>query len=72
MEALQCIKCVIQQDLLFRELTPSSKLEKEESNQEPEDAEVAETKGDLGDPEESDFGDFLEDGLVLTDKDDDE
>ena len=49
------------------------KSEKEEtSDQELEDAEVAETRGDLGDPEKSNFGDFSGDRLVLTDEDDDE
>jgi hypothetical protein len=36
-EALQCIKCAIRHDLLFRELGPSSRLESEE---EMDDAEL--------------------------------
>jgi hypothetical protein len=31
-EALQCIKCAISHDLLFRELGPSSVIEEEEMN----------------------------------------
>jgi hypothetical protein len=37
-EALQCIKCAIRHDLLFREVGPSSTLEEEEvSGSEPDD-----------------------------------
>ena len=64
-EALQCIKCGIQYDLLFQEAAPSSKLEAEEHDEELEDV----SKGDLGNPEESDVEEFYWDGLLIEDED---
>ena len=56
-EALQCIKCAIQHDLLFQEPAPSLISEAEEtSNQELEDAKEF---------EESDVEEILWDGLLI-------
>jgi hypothetical protein len=54
MEALQCLKCAIWNDLLFRELAPSSTLEVEE-------ARVSD--------EELDIEDISWEGLFIEDKD---
>ena len=62
-EALQCIKCAIRHDLLFREPAPSSRSE-ETSDQELEDAGTREDKGDL---EESDE-EISWDGLLIEDE----
>ena len=46
-EALQFMKCAIQQDLLFQEPAPSSRVEVEEnSNQEPDNMAAGEEPGD--------------------------
>ena len=67
MEALQCIKCVIQHDSLFQEPAPSSISEAEEtSDQELDDAGG---RGDSGDLEGSDVEEFLWDGLLIEDED---
>jgi hypothetical protein len=61
-EALQCIKCAIRRDLLFREPAPSSVLEAEDTGDE-----VFENLGE--DPgEESDEG-FSWDELLIEDED---
>jgi hypothetical protein len=65
-EALQCIKSGIRQDLLFRDPAPSSSLEAEE-HKELEDV----TEGDLGDPEESGVEEFSWDELLLEDDEED-
>ena len=73
MEALQCIKCAIRHNLLFREPAPSSKLETEETTDgelenasaEDRDLECAEESG-IEDNEE-----FTWDGLLIEDDDDD-
>ena len=58
----ECIKCAIQHDLLFQEPAPSSMSEAEEtSNQELEDVEEL---------EESDVEEFLWDGLLIEDDND--
>ena len=74
-EALQCIKCAIQHDLLFREPAPSSILEANESN-DSEEPENASTKRDSGNPgdeetEESDIEEVSWDGFMIEDEDDD-
>ena len=67
MEALQCIKCVIQHDSLSQEPAPSLISEAEEtSDQELDDAGG---RGDSGDLEESDVEEFLWDGLLIEDED---
>ena len=61
MEVLQCIKCAMRHDLLFREPAPSSILEVEESSDELDD---------VGEPEEeSDVEEFSWDGLLIEDED---
>ena len=46
-EALQCIKCAIRHDLLFREPAPSSILEgKESDDQEPENVNTGRDSGE--------------------------
>jgi hypothetical protein len=67
-EALQCVKCAIRHELLFREPAPSSILEAEESNdQEPENVSTR----DSGEPadDESDIEEVSWDGLLIEDKD---
>lgn len=63
-EALQCVKCAIRHDLLFRTPAPSSILE----------AEVGEDTQDSRDDDESDDGENVEKGwdLMLIDDDDDD
>ena len=63
-EALQCVKCAIRHDLLFRTPAPSSILE----------AEVGEDTQDSRDDDESDDGENVEKGwdLMLIDDDDSE
>src|SRR5258708_11831166 len=46
-EALQCIKCAIRHDLLFREHTPSSISEAVETSDQEPDRDHAGTGGDL-------------------------
>ena len=66
MGALQCIKCAIRHDLLFREHPPSSKLEADATDEDCKlDAEGVENA------EGSDVEDFSWDGLLIDDKDDD-
>lgn len=66
---LQCIKCAIRHDLLFREPAPSSILESEESNdQELEN--VSTSRDESGEPaDESDIEEFSWDGLLIEDED---
>ena len=71
MEALQCIKCAIQHNLLFREPAPSSKLEMEETTDSELLVENASTGEDLECDEESDIEEFSWDGLLIKDDDDD-
>src|SRR5271169_5797993 len=66
-EALQCNKCAIRHDLLFREPAPSSTSELEERNHDEELADVA--QGDLRDTEESDVEEFSWDELLIEDED---
>lgn len=68
MEALQCIKCAIQHDLLFRERPPSSKLEADlEADAADEDREL-DAEG-AENAEGSDVEDFSWDGLLIDDED---
>ncbi len=62
-EALQCIKCAIRHDLLFRESGPSSISEVEETS----DPEL--DKGDFGEKDESDVENFSWDELLIDDED---
>ena len=64
-EALQCIKCAIRHDLLFREPAPSSTLELEERDEELADV----AGGDPKDAEESDVEGFAWDDLLIEDED---
>jgi hypothetical protein len=67
-EALQCIKCAIRHDLLFREPAPSSVLETEEASD--GELENASTQGDSREPdEESDIEEFSWDELLIEDED---
>jgi hypothetical protein len=67
-EALQCVKCVIQHDLLFREPAPFSIVEVEETgNQGLEDVGPGGDSGELG--EVLDVKDFLWEGLLIEDED---
>ena len=70
-EALQCIKCVIQHDLLFQKSAPSSISEdsEETGNQDLDDAGA---EGDLEDIKESDVENSSWDGLLIDDDDDDD
>jgi hypothetical protein len=66
-EALQCVKCAIRQEFLFRELAPSSILEVDEM-----DKQGLENMGAGGDrelEEDSDVEDFSWDGLLIEDED---
>jgi hypothetical protein len=59
-EALQCIKCAIRHDLLFRELGPSSTLEVEETgDNEREDLGVEAESGQESDMEECSWDELL-------------
>ena len=64
MEALQCIKCAIWHDLLFRERTPSSISEVEE------ELEDVGASGDLKDVNGSDVE--MWEGLLIKDEDEDD
>jgi hypothetical protein len=64
-EALQCVKCAIRQDLLFQAPAPSSILEVEVS----EDGEDDEDGGDDGEMSESVEKSW--DGLLIDDEDED-
>ena len=69
-EALQCIKCAIRHDLLFRECPPSSKLEADlEADAADEDRKL-DAKG-VENAEGSDVEDFSWDGLLIDDEDND-
>jgi hypothetical protein len=71
-EALQCLKCAIRHDLLFREPAPSSVLEgKESDNQELGDAGDGGESGEESDVEEID-GSESWDGLLIEDDSEDE
>jgi hypothetical protein len=66
-EALQCIKCAIRHDLLFREPAPSSILETEETSD--RELENASTEGDSREPdEELDIEEFSWDELLIEDE----
>ena len=69
-EALQCIKCAIRHDLLFRERAPSSISEAVETSDQEPDRDDAETGGDL--EEKSDDEDVSWDGLLIEDEDNDD
>jgi hypothetical protein len=63
-EALQCVKCAIRHDLLFREVAPSSVMEAE-WNEEEDDSE---STGDVGDLVTEEKG---WDELIIVDDDED-
>jgi hypothetical protein len=63
-EALQCIKCGIRHDLLFRAAAPSSSLEDEEHSEELEDV----PEEDLGDREGMDVAEFSWDEVLIDDE----
>ena len=69
-EALQCIKCAIRHDLLFRAPAPSSNSEVDEASD--QELEVARATGDPEDLEESDVEESSWDGLLIWDEDEDE
>ena len=64
-EALQCVKCTIRHDLLFREVAPSSVMEAE-WNEEEDDSELT---GDVGDLVTEEKG---WDELIIVDDDEDD
>ena len=71
-EALQCIKCAIRHDLLFKEPSPSSMLEaKESDDQEPEpELENMSIERDLGETNDDESIEvFSWDGLLIEDDD---
>ena len=76
-EALQCVKCAIRHDLLFREPAPSSVLEAEERDESEDQEENASSGKDSGfrlsEPgnEESDVEELSWDGLLIEDEDED-
>ena len=70
MEALQCIKCAIHHDLLFRGPAPSSILELKES--EDQELENVNTGRDSGEGDESDIEEFSWDGLMIEDEDEED
>lgn len=66
-EALQCIKCAIRHDLLFREPAPSSILEEEETNdQELENVSAGRSQES---DEESEVDEHCWDALLIEDED---
>jgi hypothetical protein len=69
-EALQCVKCAIRHDLLFREPAPSSTSEMEETSD--QELENAGARGEPGVLEESDIEEVSWDasGLLIEDDDD--
>jgi hAT family C-terminal dimerisation region len=67
-EALQCIKCALRHELLFREHAPSSISEAEEIG----DQEGTGARGDLGDVEEPDVEEVSWDTLLIEDDNDNE
>jgi len=48
-EALQCVKCIIRQELIYREPGPSSSLETELSDDDDDDDDLLEGEEDKGD-----------------------
>ena len=62
-EALQCIKCGIRHDLLFRE--PGLSSRSEDDDEDLKDI----LGGDLGNPDESDVEEFSWDDLLIEDED---
>ena len=64
-KALQCIKCSIQHDLLFRESAPSLVLEEEMSDQELEDVSGGRSFGESD--EESEIDEHCWDNLLIED-----
>jgi hypothetical protein len=74
-EALQCIKCAIRHDLLFREPAPSSILEAAEGNDQELENASTRASGDPepqaagNDSEESDNEEISWDGLLIEDED---
>jgi hypothetical protein len=71
-EALQCIKCAIRHDLLFREPAPSSILETKESDDEENVSNGTGRNSGEPDDEESDVEKFSWDGLLIEDEDEEE
>ena len=69
-EALQCIKCFIWHDLLFREPALSLVLEEEMSDQELEDVSDGRSLGESD--EESEINEHYWDDLLIEDLDSDE
>ena len=72
---LQCIKCAIRHDLLFREPAPSSILEgKESDNQEPENVNTGRDSGEPGLPGDKESGveEFSWDGFLIEDEDEED
>ena len=69
-EALQCVKCAIWHDLLFREPPPSSILEGDDTSD--NEQENVNTGRDLaaGSDDESEIEEFSWDGLLIEDEDD--
>ena len=70
-EALQCIKCAIRHNLLFREPVPSSKQERMLHNDSNDDTENPGSKGD-SDNEESDIDNISWKDILIEDEDDDD
>ena len=75
--ALQCIKCAIQHDLLFREPAPSSILEVSEAQEvhgDDRELENVSTSRDSGEPgdKELDVEEFSWDGLLIEDEDEED
>ena len=69
-EALQCIKCAIQHDFLFREPAPALVLEEEMSDQELEDVSGGRSLGESD--KESEINEHCWDDLLIEDSDSDE
>ena len=69
-EALQCVKCAIRHDLLFREPPPSSILEGDDTSD--NEQENVSTGRDLaaGSNNKSEIEEFSWDGLLIEDDDD--
>jgi hypothetical protein len=69
-EALQCIKCMVRHDLLFREPGPSTIVETLHQGLDSED-EAGAGSGGLGVGEGSDIEEVSWDGLLIEDEDED-
>ena len=67
-EALQCAKCAIRHDLLFREPPPSSILEADDTS-DNEQENVGTGKVLAGSDDESDTEEFSWDGLLIEEED---